>query len=119
MNPMFKVELLRAACCVAGIDGEIDEAEFAVLKKLADDVGVGDASLSAMMNRAKSDPDFYQEQFRVLKADPKESMAVLLQVALADRNVVDGEKVVLAKLGERLGVTQAIFDELMSRVQQM
>ena len=42
---MFKVELLRAACCVAGIDGEIDEAEFAVLKKLADDVGVGDASL--------------------------------------------------------------------------
>jgi len=38
-----RVEVLRAACAVAGIDGAPSEAERKVIDKLAADVGVGRA----------------------------------------------------------------------------
>ena len=59
-----KVEVLRAACCMAGLDGTIGEKELAILQKLATEAGVGGASLKAMMDRAKADPNYYEQQFR-------------------------------------------------------
>ena len=40
MSVMHKVEVLRAACCIAGADGEASEGELRFLKKLADQIGV-------------------------------------------------------------------------------
>ncbi|MEM9943175.1 MAG: hypothetical protein AAF939_16550 [Planctomycetota bacterium] len=119
MNPMLKVDVLRAACCVAGIEGNVGEAEKAVLERLADEVGVGEASLQAMINRAQTDPDFHKEQFRVLKAEPKETMAILLEVAIADKKFTASECDVLRALSKKLDVSDEIFDQLVERVRQL
>lgn len=36
MNPMQEVEVLLAACCVAGIDGEITAGELLMINQLAE-----------------------------------------------------------------------------------
>jgi tellurite resistance protein len=119
MTPMQRVDILRAACCVAGIDGDITEAENAVISKLAKEAGVGRASLEAMMDRGATDPNFHQDQFRVLKEDPQESMAALLEVAMADGQLSDSESEVLRALSRKLSITSEVFDQLISAVNQM
>ena len=78
MSSMRHVEILRAACCVAGQDGTITDQESAMLNKLTDQIGVGQMSLNAMIERAKQDPQFYREQFEVLRADAVLSPALRL-----------------------------------------
>ena len=119
MTPMQKVDVLRAACCVAGTDGMPNEAERAVIDKLAADVGVGRASLEAMIERGATDPQFYQEQFCVLKSDPQESMAALLEIAIADGSLSDQEAFVLRALSEKLSIPTDVFDQLMANVSDM
>ena len=119
MTPTQQIELLRAACCVAGIDKDASEAEMSVIDKLVKQTGVGRASLQAMVDRATSDEEFYKEQFNVLKADPSESMAFLLQVAMADGKLTEGEIHVLANLSQRLDVAADDFQRLISQVTEM
>lgn len=119
MTPMAKVDILRAACCVAGIDGEVTDAERTVLNKLAEEVGVGSASLEAMIARGVSDPNFHQEQFRVLKVDPQTSMAALLEVAMADGAFREEEQRVLKALSLKIGVSDEVYDQLISQVTTM
>ena len=47
MNPMQEVEVLRAACCVAGIDGEVTENELVMINELAAKAGVGPMKASS------------------------------------------------------------------------
>lgn len=119
MTPTQQIELLRAACCVAGIDKDASEAEMNVINKLVKKTGVGKASLQAMVDRATSDEEFFQEQFTVLKADPSESMSFLLQVAMADGKLTDGEIHVLEQLSKRLNVSADDFKRLISQVTEM
>lgn len=119
MTPMQKVDVLRAACCVAGIDGQPNEAEKVVIQKLAAEVGVGQASLEAMIERGATDPDFHQEQFRVLKTDPQESLAALLEVAMADGTISNEETAVLKALSEKLNVPTEVFQQLIGKVKGM
>ena len=119
MTPLEQVALLRAACCVAGIDKEISAPEEAVIRRLASEVGVGKASLEAMMDRATRDQEFYKEQFRAFKSDPQQTMAGLLEVALADGPISDEEVGVLSELANRLEIPPAVFQELMQRVRGM
>ncbi len=113
MSSMIQVEVLRAACCVAGADGETSEAESELLNRLAKQTGVGFASLEAMVSRACTDANFCKEQFRVLKAEPKEAMATLLEVAMADGVIDDQETETLKVFAEKLSVPADIFDELL------
>jgi len=119
MTPMQKVDVLRAACCVAGIDGQPKEAERAVIDKLAGECGVGRASLQAMIDRGATDPNFHEEQFRVLKADPQNSMAALLEVAMADGNISDNETTVLRALAGKLAIPDDVFNQLLTNVGKM
>jgi tellurite resistance protein len=111
-TPNIHVEILRAACCIAGIDGAVDESEIPLLKELAHKAGVGAASMNAMIDRAERDPDFYQEMFRVLKADPEQTLQSLLEVARADGAVSDDERRLLSHFAEALGMEQSRFDEI-------
>jgi len=111
MTPMQRLDLLKAACCVAGVDGS-GPPEEEIVNKLAREIGVGDASLNAMMARAERDPDFCQDQFRILKEAPAECMGMLLQVALADGVLSEAETEVLRKLSLQLGIEPAVFDNL-------
>ena len=119
MTPTQQIELLRAACCVSGIDKDASDAEMNVIQKLVKKTGVGKASLQAMMDRATSDDQFYKEQFTVLKADPTESMSFLLQVAMADGKLSDQEVDVLSKLAHRLEVSTDDFQRIISQVSEM
>lgn len=119
MTPQQEVELLRAAICVACANGEANEVEQRLIDRLADNVGVGDASMQAMMDRAKRDPDFYQQQFQILKSDPKDSIVSLVNVAMADGDVDDQEIRVLRGLAGQLNIPDDTFDELMQRVENL
>lgn len=112
MTPMQRLDLLKAACCVSGVDST-DPAEEEIVRKLAKEIGVGDASLQAMMARAKRDDEFCREQFRLLNEEPSDCMSVLLQVALADGKLTEPEVGVLSKLSAQLGIAPAVFDQLM------
>ena len=118
MLPIQKLDILRAACCVAGIDGEANEAQTVVLNRLASEVGVGKASLEAMIARAETDQSFHEEQFKVLKFEPKTTMATLLEVALVDGEISAAETDVLRILAGRLEMDGDLFEELISKVSQ-
>lgn len=111
MKGMQQVETLRAACCVVGVDGKASEAEMRIIKSLAAEVGVGEASLTAMLERAKSDKEFYDEQFKILKTDPKETMQLMFSLALADGSFRKDEHFILQQFAERLGVSEAQFNQ--------
>ena len=119
MNPMQKVDVLRAACCVAGIDGQPNNAERVVIDKLAGEAGVGQASLNAMIDRGATDPEFHREQFCILKAQPQKTMAALLEVAMADGHLSENETNVLRALSEKLSVPTNVFEQLLSNINNM
>ena len=115
MMPMEKVEILRACCCVTGAGGQTTEQERAMLEKMAKEVGVGKASLEAMIHRGESDPDFCQEQFRVLKSDPFQTMTVLVNAALTDGKLTDEETAILRRLSGNLGMTEEEFRDVLTK----
>ena len=112
MTPAQRVEVLRACCCVAGIDGHTDEVERAFLEKLADELGVGETSLGAMIERAESDKDFYQQQFRILKDSPQECIGTILEAAVVNGSITPDELDVVKRLAVRLEVDQETFTNL-------
>lgn len=119
MKSFEKVEILRAAVCVVGADGKVTEAESKLIDKLAGEIGVGLASREAMLNRGKNDPDFCKEMFRVLKTDPKETMLILFQAAMVDRDLDETELRVLKVFAEKLGVSESVFSKLVENAKNM
>ena len=118
MTPTQKIDLLRAACCVSAADGEPKDAELAVIAKLVKETGVGRASMDAIMDRAKRDKNFCDEQFRVLNSDPAESMTFLIEVAMSDGQLTDAEVEVLGRLAKSLEVPDDIFQKLILQVRE-
>lgn len=112
-----EVELLRAACCIAGLDGDVDVSEHPHLRKLADNAGVGAASLTAMVNRAEADRNFYKEQFAIIKMDAERSMKALFAVAMSDGVLSTEQRVILHHFAEKLGMDQQRFDELLTEAE--
>ncbi|MEC7696742.1 MAG: hypothetical protein VYA11_06575 [Planctomycetota bacterium] len=115
---MRRVEILRAACCVAGADLTIAEAEKPLLDRLAREAGVGFASLEAMMERATQNEDFYREQFRVLSADPKMTMTLLFKVAISDRQLDPQEVKILKFLATQLEVSGDQFERWLQQTRE-
>lgn len=107
---MRKVDLLRAACCVAGADGETSESERRMLQRLANESGIGAASLTAMIECAETDERFLETQFRVATAKPQEALQLLFRMAIVDGRLRKAEAVMLKRLSRRLGVQPARFD---------
>ena len=114
MDASTKVEILRAACCVAGADGKTTEEELKLLLTLAKEIGVGQASLTAMIERAETDPDFHRNQFGILKAEPTQTLAILFQIATSDGQVGESETDVLRNLANNLEVPSEIFEQVKS-----
>lgn len=118
MTPTQRIDLLRAACCVANADGNAGEPEMAIVRKLIKEVGVGRASVEAMMDRAKTDPAFCEDQFRILKSDPSDAMMFLLQIAMADGVLSEEEVRVLQSLANNLEIPDEVFDKLIAQVKE-
>ena len=118
MTPTQRIDLLRAACCVANADGDAGEPEMALVGKLIKEVGVGRASVQAMMDRAKIDPAFCEDQFKILKSDPADAMLFLLQVAMADGKLTEEEVRVLQALANNLEVPDEVFEKMIAQVKE-
>lgn len=119
MKSFEKLEILRAAVCIVGADGEVSTEESKLIDKLAGEIGVGQASRQAMLDRGKSDPEFCQEMFRVLKTEPNETMLTLFHAAMADGVLADQELAVLWHFGEKLGLDKDTFDKLVQKAKSM
>lgn len=115
---MTYVEILRAACCVAGLDQEICEKERPLLDRLALAAGVGEVSFKAMMDRAKCDSTFFQEMFKIVKADPDAAFKIMLSVAIADGKFTTDERVVLHHFAEKLGLSDARSEQLLAAAEK-
>ena len=85
---------------------------MALLQRMAKEIGVGQASLQAMINRGESDKSFYEQHFQILKAEPSQALAILFEVAGADGVLVDEEVAMLGGLANNLGVPPEIFDKV-------
>ncbi|USN99757.1 MAG: hypothetical protein H6810_03600 [Phycisphaeraceae bacterium] len=113
---MEEVELVRAACCVAGVDGEVTERERAVLQRLAERAGIGAASLKAMMDLAKTDEHFRDDQLEMVHADPAKSFETLYRVARIEREVPREECDLLIRFGHKLGLDLDAMNGVIKRV---
>ena len=72
-----------------------------------------------MIARAQSDSEFHKQQFTVLKADPQETIAILIEVAMADGGISDSEIIVLKEIAKSLEIPADVFDQLMTQVSSM
>lgn len=113
---MEDVELLRAACCIAGADGEISARERETLENMAERVGVGTASLRAMMDLAKTDKRFHSDQLEMVHSDPERSFETLYRVARLEREVPAEERELLVRFGRKLGLRSEGMNEIIRRV---
>lgn len=113
---MADVEVLRAACCIAGIDGDVSQKQREALNAIARRVGVGEASLRAMLDRALADKAFYKEQFDYVQKDPEAVLVTLWKVAAIDGKVAAEEKALLLKFAEKLKVSESRLEELIDGI---
>ena len=106
------VDLLKAAACIAGLDGEITPHEAQALKHLAKRAGVRDDHLETLMEKARVDDDLLNEQLSVVRADPETTLAVLYQVAAIDGVVSGDERAVVEQFGVILGLSRERIDKI-------
>jgi tellurite resistance protein len=114
VEAMHDLEILRAACCVAGRDGSVSDSEEPLIRQLADRAGVGDVSLKAMIERAEQDPDFYREHFEILKTEPERTVRFLAAVAAADGKVTAEQRAVVGHFASKLGMTDEELDRILA-----
>ncbi len=114
---MSNVAVLRAACCVAGLDRKVCERELPMLRRIAEYAGVGHASLQAMIHRAETDHDFYEEQFHLILTHPEATITALFSVACADGQLHEAERVILRFFADKLGLDEKRFEAILSAAQ--
>lgn len=112
---MHDLELLRAAVCVAGFDGTVDEAELAVVQELVERVGVGRASLKAMVELSCKDKNLYKNQLRLAQPNPQAALNFLVKVARADGDITPDERILVTHFGDKMGMTPADVDATIDR----
>ena len=70
------------------------------------------------MERATQNDDFYQEQFRVLSPDPKNTMTLLFRIAISDQKLDPQEIQILKFLGIQLGVSNDRFEQWLQQTRE-
>ncbi len=117
-TPMTDLELLTAACCVAGLDGQVCEKELPILKQLAERAGVGKASLEAMMDRAVSDQSFYEQQLEIVTRTPDRTLKMLFLIAVSDEELGVPERVILHYFADKLEISQDRFNQILAAAEK-
>jgi len=112
---MDQVSILRAACCIAGLDGKITDDEQSLLRKIKEAAGVGEASFQAMLNMAVEEREkYYEKQLDFIKMDPEKIVHQLIEVARADGEIDQSERIIVQHLAEKIGVSAERYSEIFS-----
>ena len=112
MRLMKHVELLRAACCVAGADGQTVPSEREILTRIAADADLRNELLEYFIGRSETDRTFSDVQFRRGVSDSVATLEFLFAVAKADNRLTVGELNVLFRIAERLRLSEDQFARL-------
>ena len=113
-----ELQILRAACCVAGLDGEIDEREREALKVLVDRAGVGKASFEAMLEMAIEKEDYFSQQLDFLRGDVDRTIKTLFRIAVVDGKLGDNERVVMRYFADKLGMAEPRFEQILEAAER-
>jgi tellurite resistance protein len=111
MDTMQQVELLRAACCIAGADGRITDAEREAVDRLADHCGAGSASVNAMLDLAMNDPRFIDKQLKSVGDHGETIIRLLCKVAQLDGGVSPEERALLERFADKVEIAHDIIDD--------
>lgn len=112
---MHDLELLRAAICVAGFDGTVDQTELAVVRGLVERVGVGRASLKAMIELSCKDKNLYRSQLRLAQPDTDAALSLLVKVARSDGELTPDERILVTHFGDKMGLSPEQVDAIIDR----
>ena len=112
MKDIEKLELLKAVLAVAAADGEIRPAEKGVFEGLAARIGVGQASLAAMLNAAQRGETIPQGILMQSPESARTALELLVAEARIDGQISDQERRLLIRIGDRLKITGEEFEAI-------
>ena len=116
MPPIHEqVELLKALIVVAAADGKISPSERGLLSRFATRVGIGSASLEAMIERAMSDPSVRDDLFHRTMSNPELALEMLVATARLDGNITSTEREVLIHVRGLLEIPMDDFAQVYDR----
>ncbi len=111
-SSLEQVELIRAAIVLAAADGKISSSERGLLEAFAKRIGIGKASLDAMIDRAITDHTVREEMFRRSMSDPKLTLELLVATARLDGDITTKEREVLIHARELLEIPMDEFAQI-------
>jgi len=112
MTDIEKLELLKAALAVAAADGRLSKSEMGVVFGLAARVGVGQASLQAMIDAARAGKDVSDDIVIRSEQGGRTALELLVAQARIDGQISDAEREMLVRIGLRLNITGHEFQEI-------
>jgi len=104
MDDIEKLELLKAALAVAAADGELRRSEMGVVEGLAARVGVGQASLDAMMAAADRGDSLAYDIAMQSKKSARTALELLVAEARIDGEISDKERRLIAWIAMKIGI---------------
>ena len=110
------LEILKAACCVAGIDGEICDREHPLLKRMARAAGVDTDWLNTTLERALNDPLYFERQFHLLKADPEQTIRTLIEIATVDTHFSLPERIIVQHFADKIGMDRERYEAILAEM---
>ena len=107
-----QLELLKATLVLAAADGEIRHSERGLYERLARRIGVGQASLDAMIDQAHDTHEALEEICSTAIADPQRAFKLLVAAARLDGEISEEEREVLVLMVPKLKLPPEQFTEL-------
>lgn len=111
---MNELDVLKAACCIAGMDEDVGFQERKVMQMLASRAGVTPTSFDTMMDQALEDDDFFEGQLNLLQSNLDDAIRLLLRVAVVEGKLDPGEREVLLHFSEQIGMTSEHFEQILT-----
>jgi len=118
LTPKQQAGVLRAAVCVAAMDGEIARNERKCLDVLAKRIGVGECSLNRLIERTSTRIEDVRNQIEDLKHDADNVIKTMLYVASVDGHVCENERMVIRQMAETLGMNETRFEKILTAAER-
>ncbi|MHC4445033.1 MAG: hypothetical protein ACYTF1_18940 [Planctomycetota bacterium] len=112
MTDIEKLELLKSALLVAVADGKLKHSEMGVVMGLAARVGVGRASLEAMIDAANDGRMGHDDILMRSSRSARTALELLVAQARIDGEITDAEREVLVLIGSRFNITGEEFQKI-------
>ena len=114
VKSMNDLEVLKAACCIAGLDEDVGFKERKVLQSLAERAGVDQAAFDAMIVMAVEDDDYFEGQLNILQSNVDDAIKSLFRFAVMDGKLGSNEREILHHFAENLGMTGERFEQILT-----